>query len=206
MAKDRTSAVVKKELDRLAEKGMTLSISRLDPTTYKFDFNFEIMKYHRQRAGRFGQYDPLHKYKEIVKNLIQESLRDQQIELPETYWTAPFRIKIECFTPPKKGSGSKKSLLYKLLGYIKRSIYPDLDNLAKTPMDIMNQLIWYDDAQAYELTIRKAYSLEETTVITVSFDPEDPTWSTGRLTPEEATRHAELLNLIEDRIWSTTTD
>ena len=171
MAKDKTSSTVRKELQRLAERGMNVVIEQPTDMVLIFKFNFEIMKYHRQRVGRFGQYDPLKTYKEKVGDLIKTELDTTGITIPDTCWKAPFKIIIECATPPKKGAGSKKSLLYKLLGYIKRSIYPDLDNLAKTPMDIMNGLIWYDDAQAYELTIRKKYSLEEYTFITIEFEP-----------------------------------
>ena len=202
MAKDKTRSVVQKEIDRIQEKGMLVEIKRVSPTFYTFKFNFEIIKYHRQRVGRFTQYDPLGKYKKLVEELIIRTMQEQGIEIGEKNWTAPFRILIECCTLPKKGSGSKRSLLYKILGFIKRAIYPDLDNLAKTPMDIMNNVVWYDDAQAYELTIRKKYGLEEYTYIEVLFDPVDPALTTGRLTPEEVTKYADLLEEINQKIWN----
>ena len=204
MAKNKTNSVVKKEMDRLDQLGATVKIEQIEPTTFVFNFNFEIMKYHRQRVSRFHQYDPLSKYKDRVRNMITNSMSASNLEIPENCWKAPFEIDIVCARPPKKGSGSKKSLVYKLLGSIKRSIYPDLDNLAKTPMDIMNELIWYDDAQAYKLSIEKRYSLEEYTKITVKFSPEDPKLSVGRLTSEEATRYEELINQIDTEIWNTT--
>ena len=204
MAKNKTNSVVKKEMDRLDQLGATVSIDQIEPTTFVFNFNFEIMKYHRQRVSRFHQYDPLSKYKDLVRTMIINSMASSNLEIPENCWKAPFEIDIVCARPPKKGSGSKKSLVYKLLGSIKRSIYPDLDNLAKTPMDIMNELIWYDDAQAYKLSIEKLYSLEEYTKITVKFRPEDPKLSVGRLTSEEATRYEGLINQIDTEIWNTT--
>ena len=204
MAKNKTNSVVKKEMDRLDNLGPTVSIDQIEPTTFVFNFNFEIMKYHRQRVSRFHQYDPLSKYKDRVRTMIINSMAASNLEIPENCWKAPFEIDIVCARPPKKGSGSKKSLVYKLLGSIKRSIYPDLDNLAKTPMDIMNELIWYDDAQAYKLSIEKLYSLEEYTKITVKFRPEDPKLSVGRLTSEEATRYEGLINQIDTEIWNTT--
>lgn len=202
MAKNKTNSVIKKEMDRLDQLGATVTIEQLEPTTFVFNFNFEIMKYHRQRVSRFHQYDPLSKYKERVRNMITTTMTASNLEIPENCWKAPFEIDIVCARPPKKGSGNKKSLVYKLLGSIKRSIYPDLDNLAKTPMDIMNDLIWYDDAQAYKLSIEKKYSLDEYTKITVNFNPEDPKLSAGRLTSEEATRYEELINQINAEIWN----
>ena len=193
---------VQKEIDRLKEKGMTVVITQITPYTWSFNFNFEILKYHRHRVGKFGQYDPLHKYKKMVEELLVQTMRDKNLVIPDECWKAPFKITIECATVPTKGSGSKKSLLYKILGQIKRSIFPDLDNLAKTPMDIMNDLIWYDDAQAYELTIRKIYKLTEYTNITIEFEPEDSSLTSGRLTPEEQDQYAVVLADIDRVIWS----
>lgn len=204
MAKDKTKSVVQKEIDRIQTKGMKVEIDQPTPASITFKFNFEIIKYHRQRVGKFTQYDPLGKYKQLVRDLINTEMSKQDINISEENWTSPFRIRIECSTLPKKGSGSKRSLLYKILGFIKRSIYPDLDNLAKTPMDIMNDLIWYDDAQAYELTIRKLYGLEEYTYIEVHYEPNDPSLLLGRLTPDELETHSELLKLIEEKIWKKT--
>lgn len=198
-------SVIQKELDRLKEQGMEVEINQVTPYLWTFKFNFEILKYHRHRVGRFGQYDPLHTYKKRVADLIIETMREKNLIIPDECWCAPFKITIECATVPTKGSGTKKSLLYKLLGLLPRSIFPDLDNLAKTPMDIMNGLIWEDDAQAHELTIRKVYKLEEYTAITVEFEPVDGSLTRGRLTPAEKEEHTKLLEAIDQVIWSTPT-
>ena len=56
MAKDKTKSVVQKEIDRIQAKGMKVEINQPTPTSITFKFNFEIIKYHRQRVGKFTQY------------------------------------------------------------------------------------------------------------------------------------------------------
>jgi Holliday junction resolvase RusA-like endonuclease len=44
---------------------------------------------------------------------------------------------------------------------------PDIDNTVKLVMDALNGVLWRDDAQVVELTVRKSYAHQPLTVLTV---------------------------------------
>jgi Holliday junction resolvase RusA-like endonuclease len=59
------------------------------------------------------------------------------------------------YTIPK--SFSKKNRTLALLGYLKPTKKPDLDNIAKTILDGLNGFAYHDDAQVVTLYIEKQY-------------------------------------------------
>jgi Holliday junction resolvase RusA-like endonuclease len=61
---------------------------------------------------------------------------------------------------------------------------PDLDNVAKTGMDICSKLFWEDDNQVTTLIVRKFFAEKESTIIKFTMDKE-PIKITGRATKEE---------------------
>jgi Holliday junction resolvase RusA-like endonuclease len=72
----------------------------------------------------------------------------------------PVRLSIHCaFKTNKRAPGNK-------IGdpYIAK---PDIDNLAKLVMDGMNKVVYNDDAQVMELTIRKTRAAQEWTTIII---------------------------------------
>ena len=54
---------------------------------------------------------------------------------------------------------------------------PDLDNFAKAILDACNRVLWLDDAQVVELTVRKLWGDSPGAVIAIS-DAGEPDWST----------------------------
>lgn len=54
-----------------------------------------------------------------------------------------------------------------LLGHIRPTTKPDLDNIAKAILDGCNGYVWKDDAQVVELNIAKRYGDEPMVVVTV---------------------------------------
>lgn len=52
-------------------------------------------------------------------------------------------------------------------GTIRPTIKPDLDNIAKGVLDALNKLIFKDDSQVVELTIKKFYNDEPYTKVTI---------------------------------------
>jgi Holliday junction resolvase RusA-like endonuclease len=66
-------------------------------------------------------------------------------------------------------AGSKKAVKAMLEGETKHMKKPDLDNAGKFYLDVMNQLVFLDDKQVYELALTKAYAQEPQTIIRVEW-------------------------------------
>ncbi|MGF7431075.1 RusA family crossover junction endodeoxyribonuclease [Thermoanaerobacterium thermosaccharolyticum] len=45
--------------------------------------------------------------------------------------------------------------------YVKRNVFPDLDNIAKSIQDGMNKIAYYDDKQISYLTVQRIHGEEE---------------------------------------------
>ena len=103
--------------------------------------------------GRAIAYTPQKtvNYENLVKISFQQSGEkafDKSVQLTAT-------IKA-FFSIPKSVSKSKRDLM--LNGYILPTKKPDTDNIAKSVLDALNGLAYYDDAQICELHVYKAYS------------------------------------------------
>lgn len=70
------------------------------------------------------------------------------------------------FGVPK--SDSKEVFDKKIVGKIKPTKKPDIDNVAKIILDALNGLAFADDKQVVELNVKKAYSLNPRVEVTVS--------------------------------------
>ena len=68
----------------------------------------------------------------------------------------PLTIEIGAFVPVPK-SWSKKKAAAALSGELRPTSKPDRDNLAKM-VDALNEVVWRDDSQIVDWTIRKFYS------------------------------------------------
>jgi Holliday junction resolvase RusA-like endonuclease len=64
-------------------------------------------------------------------------------------------------------SWSKKKTAAALAGDISPTGKPDVDNCVKLLCDALNSVLWRDDAQIVEMTVRKAYANAPLTVMTV---------------------------------------
>lgn len=77
------------------------------------------------------------------------------------------RADIVAFFPIPK-STSKKNKALMLAGEIKYTKKVDCDNLAKIVLDSLNGIAYKDDAQVYELSVKKLYAEEPKVVVTLT--------------------------------------
>jgi Holliday junction resolvase RusA-like endonuclease len=82
-------------------------------------------------------------------------------------FTVPMDIDITFFFPvPKNTPRARTSeMLSNILRPMKR---PDIDNCQKLILDIMNGVVYEDDAQVVKLSAEKRYGLEPKTVIKIT--------------------------------------
>ena len=76
----------------------------------------------------------------------------------------PLRMVIDFYYRVAK-SDSKKKKEQKVLGEIRPTQRPDLDNVAKLVQDAVNGVAYYDDSQIVELTVRKFFSEQPRTEV-----------------------------------------
>lgn len=68
-------------------------------------------------------------------------------------------VQVDVFAAfPVPQSWSRKKRAEALLGVLRPTVKPDADNLIKSSFDPLNQVVWVDDKQVVECTIRKVYS------------------------------------------------
>ena len=69
-------------------------------------------------------------------------------------------VKIAVYYKPPKSYSKKKSreLIDNVRGYMCK---PDADNIAKAVLDALNGVIWVDDKQVVELTVKKYYGTSD---------------------------------------------
>ena len=99
-------------------------------------------------------------YENLVKNVFKE--------YAEVYKWQPIegaiRAEIKVFMKISK-SDSKVVKKRKLEGYIRPTVTPDTDNLAKSILDSLNGLAYNDDKQIVELEVKKFYNETEEAVV-----------------------------------------
>ena len=99
-------------------------------------------------------------YENLVKNVFKE--------YAEIYKWQPIegaiRAEIKVFMKISK-SDSKVVKKRKLEGYVRPTVTPDADNLAKSILDSLNGLAYNDDKQIVELEVKKFYNETEEAVV-----------------------------------------
>ncbi len=84
----------------------------------------------------------------------------------------PLQVEIIAYMPmPQSWPKWKRSLVTEHGVFIRHTTKPDIDNLGKI-IDGLNGVVWADDSQICDLTVRKRYSLEPRLVIVVQHDPQ----------------------------------
>lgn len=185
--------VVKNEIKKFEDnKDKTKIIKKSNELI--IEFGFEIAKYHRQRSSRYSVYDPLGNYKKLIINNIIENMEKSNIKITEEEFISPIELDLLFINTPNFSNYSNKNILYKLIGLVKRTITPDLDNLAKTPMDILNNIAWKDDASIHKMSIEKRYGLEQKTLIKIKYGKlNNPS---GRITEDEKEKYEKEIEWI----------
>lgn len=113
----------------------------------------------RARINRNRFYDPLSLLKKELQPLIESQLIDHQI------FTVPLCTDITFYMPFTK-STSKTKINSNL--YLPHSKRPDLDNLLKFYLDLLNGIVYFDDSLIAKLIAQKVYSIEPKTVIIIN--------------------------------------
>ena len=89
-------------------------------------------------------------YENLVKLAAAEAMKGTELI------TGPVKVRIFLFvTPP--ASWSNKKRINALNGGLFPTSKPDLDNSAKLALDACNKIVWKDDKQVVDLTVRKRY-------------------------------------------------
>ena len=68
---------------------------------------------------------------------------------------------------PVPASWSRKKRADALAGIIRPTSKPDADNYAKAALDAFNQIVFVDDSQVVDLSVRKIYAETPRLVVTV---------------------------------------
>jgi Holliday junction resolvase RusA-like endonuclease len=127
-------------------------------------------------------YDPLQSYKNRIRKTLKELLeeKDPDYEL----CSGEITFDITTVSVPPKGL-TKKQMVWAVIKKLLRPITkPDLDNVAKTAMDICSTLFWVDDNQVIELRARKFYGERPETIIKIEMNMK-PLEIRGRANKEE---------------------
>ena len=104
------------------------------------------------RAGRRGRftYDPQQKLKEGYKWQVRSQYREEPLLQP---------VVVEAiFMMPIPKSTSKVKQRAMLNGTYYHTVKPDVDNILKFYLDVLNNLVVKDDNQVVEVRARKIYS------------------------------------------------
>lgn len=119
----------------------------------------------RPRISKFRTYynEPYKSYKELLKEKIIDCIPKVSFPLYEQY--KPLKIQIIFYMPIPKSISKKKKMLLNGSQHTKK---PDLDNLLKAVLDGMNDIVYYDDAQVFNIFASKFYSDSPRTVIEIS--------------------------------------
>lgn len=125
-------------------------------------------------------YDRDKAYKKRGRRLLEEAMeeRDTHGLFDKQIW-----VDIHFYMPISSNIGLKTA---KILDGKYHSIRPDVDNLTKLALDILNKTLIYDDSQICDLRARKIYSLKPRTEVFYGecdepTDPEHKTSSDAQL-------------------------
>ena len=116
----------------------------------------------RARVGKFGAYTPEKtvNYENLVKLCYLEQSKDNKIS------DKPLEVQIIAnYSIPKSASKKKKESM--LLGDIRPTKKPDIDNIAKVILDSLNKIAYQDDTQVVYMVLAKHYSETPKVVVTI---------------------------------------
>lgn len=118
----------------------------------------------KTRAGKTVLYDPAKSrdFKHFVKLVAAQ-------HAPRELITGPIDLAIDIYkaTPKKYQTKPKQALIEQ--GELRPTTKPDVDNYVKGVKDGLNKVIWQDDSQVVNLTVRKFYSMQPKVVVRVAF-------------------------------------
>lgn len=115
----------------------------------------------RPRLGKFGTYTPSKtiNYENLVKISYLNTINDKLCDVP-------LKIEIWAIFEPTKTERKSKKKYTKLIGqtYTKK---PDIDNIAKSILDALNDVAYDDDSNISELVVHKLYGEQAKAIIEI---------------------------------------
>lgn len=108
----------------------------------------------RPRVTRWGAYDPPKSkaYKQLVRRYAKSIYHGEIL-------AGPLVVGMRIYRPIQK-TGSKKLHADKAAGIVRPAVKPDIDNVFKAVTDALTGVVWVDDNQIVETTIKKYYGTE----------------------------------------------
>lgn len=156
---------VAKKNKKIKEANVLLDVIENDNIiTIMIDIDQMIEPQMRPRVGiHKNLYDPLKKYKEILREKFKTELNKKNIniEIDENIYVRSY---IQLYSEPPK-SFTKIELLDAFSNKIKYNKKPDIDNCVKTIYDTFEGIIFFNDSQIVSETFEKKYGTKERTYI-----------------------------------------
>lgn len=132
--------------------------------TYEFEVDGKVVGKQRPRVNmNTGMVYTPNKTKDY-EFLVQQSFKLKYPRFNEL--TGRVGIEIIAFIKIPKNT-SKKSAEKMIAGEISPTKKPDVDNIAKSILDAMNNFVFHDDNEVSKITVEKRYSLVDKTYIKV---------------------------------------
>jgi len=118
-----------------------------------------IRKYDYEIGSFVRTYNPDYKAHQKIRQEIMQQYQDKPL-------TGPLKVKFTFLFAPPMASMKKTQAM--LDGRIYKTTKPDTSNMIKLYEDLMNKIVYKDDAQiVYEKGFKK-YALEEKTIIEIT--------------------------------------
>ena len=114
----------------------------------------------RPRVTRFGTFDPAKEFKAFAKL--------QMIQQVEETLDCPIEMEVFFYLPIPKATSKKKHALM-LSNEIKHQKVKDIDNMLKYLFDVMNEIVFKDDKQIWNIKAQKLYSDDPRTEIILTW-------------------------------------
>ena len=112
------------------------------------------------RYTRFGHKYTPRDVKQYARDIQYSFCAKYPKWLPSMFFEKPLRAEIEVYKQmPKSFNKTKKQRA--IAGEIRPLIKPDIDNCTKNIFDALNGIVYPDDKQIVELSIKKFYSETE---------------------------------------------
>lgn len=141
-----------------------MTLERCDTKTLKYRIFGEAVPLGRVRAANIGghirTYTPAKSAEEkaAVRAIAQQAMVEQCWKMPSEDMPIKVELTIKCKCPLAKAKWLHTAAAK---GIVVPLTKPDIDNVAKLYLDAMNEVVFPDDKQVYQIVISKQYLSEQ---------------------------------------------